>query len=62
MGRFVAVDKGTLQHVRYPNVFALGDAADLSTSKTATAISSQVPPPPASGPPAPSPARPARLD
>ena len=34
---FVDVDKGTLQHKKYPNVFALGDSADASalpTSKT----------------------------
>lgn len=34
---FVDVDKATLQHTKYPNVFALGDSADASalpTSKT----------------------------
>ena len=36
------VDKNTLQHVRYPNVFALGDSAGLPTSKTAAAIAAQV--------------------
>lgn len=30
---YVQVDKHTLQSRRYPNVFALGDAADLPTSK-----------------------------
>jgi NADPH-dependent 2,4-dienoyl-CoA reductase/sulfur reductase-like enzyme len=38
---FCEVDKSTLQHVRYPNVFSLGDASSLPTSKTAAAISGQ---------------------
>lgn len=38
---FVAVHHGTLQHVKYPNVFALGDCSSLPTSKTAAAIASQ---------------------
>jgi sulfide:quinone oxidoreductase len=38
---FVTVDKGTLQHTKYPNVFSLGDASDLPTSKTAAAVASQ---------------------
>jgi len=40
---FVDVDKFTLQHVKYPNVFSLGDASNLPTSKTAAAISAQQP-------------------
>ena len=32
---FVEVDKNTLQHVRYPNVFAVGDVASTPNSKTA---------------------------
>jgi NADPH-dependent 2,4-dienoyl-CoA reductase/sulfur reductase-like enzyme len=39
---FCDVDKETLQHVRYPNVYSLGDCAALPTSKTAAAISAQV--------------------
>lgn len=35
---FVDVDKETLQHNSYPNVFALGDVANLPTSKTAAAV------------------------
>ncbi|KAJ3343338.1 hypothetical protein HDU93_008703 [Gonapodya sp. JEL0774] len=35
------VDKFTMQHVKYPNVFSLGDASSLPTSKTAAAISAQ---------------------
>jgi sulfide:quinone oxidoreductase len=40
---WVDVDKGTLQHVRYPNVFSLGDASSLPTSKTGAAIRKQTP-------------------
>eukprot|EP01129_Flabellula_baltica_P016796 TRINITY_DN9115_c0_g1_i1.p1 TRINITY_DN9115_c0_g1~~TRINITY_DN9115_c0_g1_i1.p1 ORF type:complete len:442 (-),score=122.08 TRINITY_DN9115_c0_g1_i1:25-1350(-) len=40
---FVDVNKNTLQHNAYPNVFSLGDSAGLPTSKTAAAISGQVP-------------------
>jgi len=40
---WVEVDKATLQHVRYPSVFGLGDASSLPTSKTAAAIRKQAP-------------------
>lgn len=40
---WVEVDKCTLQHVRYPNVFGLGDASSLPTSKTGAAIRKQAP-------------------
>lgn len=40
---WVEVDKHSLQHVRFPNVFALGDAAGLPTSKTGAAIRKQTP-------------------
>ncbi|KAI9459472.1 FAD/NAD-P-binding domain-containing protein [Lactarius psammicola] len=42
---WVDVDKGTLQHVKpeYSNIFALGDASSLPTSKTAAAITKQAP-------------------
>jgi sulfide:quinone oxidoreductase len=40
---FVDVNKDTLRHNKYPNVFALGDVANLPTSKTAAAIFSQAP-------------------
>ena len=40
---WVDVDKHTLQHTRYPNVFSLGDASSLPTSKTAAAIRAQAP-------------------
>lgn len=40
---YVEVDKHTLQHTRYPNVFSLGDASSLPTSKTGAAIRKQAP-------------------
>lgn len=40
---FVDVDKGTLQHSRYPNVFSLGDSSSCPTSKTAAAVRAQLP-------------------
>lgn len=40
---WVAVDKETLQHERYSNVFALGDCSNLPTSKTGAAIRKQAP-------------------
>jgi len=40
---WVDVHKHTLQHVRYPNVFALGDASSLPTSRTGAAIRKQAP-------------------
>ena len=40
---WVSVDKYTLQHVKYPNVFSLGDASNLPTSKTGAAIRKQTP-------------------
>ncbi len=40
---WVDVDKVTLQHKRYPNIFALGDASGLPTSKTGAAIRKQAP-------------------
>ncbi len=42
-GGWVDVDKTTLQHVRFPNVFGLGDASNLPTSKTGAAIRKQAP-------------------
>ena len=42
-GGWVDVDKYTLQHVKYPNVFSLGDASSLPTSRTGAAIRKQAP-------------------
>ncbi|XP_069316517.1 sulfide:quinone oxidoreductase, mitochondrial [Eulemur rufifrons] len=40
-GGWVDVDKETLQHKRYPNVFGIGDCTNLPTSKTAAAAAAQ---------------------
>ena len=40
---WVDVDKFTLQHVKYPNVFSLGDASSLPTSRTGAAIRKEAP-------------------
>lgn len=42
-GGWVEVDKSTLRHPRFPNVFSLGDASSLPTSKTGAAIKAQAP-------------------
>ncbi len=40
---WVEVNPQTTQHVKYPNVFALGDCSNLPTSKTGAAIRKQAP-------------------
>lgn len=40
---WVDVDKQTLQHTRYTNIFSLGDASSLPTSKTGAAVRKQAP-------------------
>jgi sulfide:quinone oxidoreductase len=40
---YVDIDKHTMQHVRYRNVFALGDAGSSPNSKTGAAIRKQAP-------------------
>ena len=35
---YVTVNRETLQHVRYPNVFGIGDNTNVPTSKTAAAV------------------------
>ena len=42
-GGWVEVDKFTTQHVRFPNVFSLGDVSSLPNSKTAAAVRGQAP-------------------
>lgn len=42
-GGYVEIDKHTMQHVRHPNVFALGDAGSSPNSKTGAAIRKQAP-------------------
>lgn len=40
---WVDVDKHTLQHVKFANIFSLGDSSGLPTSKTGAAIRKQAP-------------------
>ncbi len=40
---YVEIDKHTMQHVRNPNVFSLGDAGSSPNSKTGAAIRKQAP-------------------
>jgi sulfide:quinone oxidoreductase len=40
---YVEIDRQTLQHVRYPDIFALGDAGNSPNSKTGAAIRKQAP-------------------
>jgi len=42
-GGWVDVNQYTTQHNRYPNIFSLGDASSLPTSKTAAAIRREAP-------------------
>jgi sulfide:quinone oxidoreductase len=42
-GGYVQIDKNTMQHTRYPNVFSLGDAGSSPNSKTGAAIRKQAP-------------------
>ena len=42
-GGWCEADRATLQHPRFPNVFSLGDASGLPTSKTGAAIRAQAP-------------------
>jgi len=40
---YVDIDENTLQHVRYPNIFSLGDAGSSPNSKTGAAVRKQAP-------------------
>ncbi|PRB82680.1 NAD(P)/FAD-dependent oxidoreductase [Pseudomonas sp. MYb185] len=40
---WMEVDRGTLRHVRYPNVFGIGDIAGVPKGKTAASVKWQVP-------------------
>ncbi|WP_239334855.1 FAD/NAD(P)-binding oxidoreductase [Frankia sp. CiP3] len=40
---YVCVDKHTLQHTRYPNVFSLGDSSGSPNAKTGAAVRKQAP-------------------
>jgi len=38
---WIDVNKETLQHIRFPNVFGIGDCTNVPTSKTAAAVAAQ---------------------
>lgn len=40
---YVEIDQYTMQHKRYPNIFALGDCTNAPTSKTGAAVRKQAP-------------------
>lgn len=40
---YVEIDKNTMQHTRFPNIFALGDCTNAPCSKTGAAIRKQAP-------------------
>ena len=40
---YVSVSDSTTQHTRYPNVWSIGDASSLPTSKTVAAITAEAP-------------------
>lgn len=42
-GNWVSVHKHTLQHVKFPNVFSLGDCSSLPTSRTGAAVRKEAP-------------------
>jgi sulfide:quinone oxidoreductase len=42
-GGYVQIDKNTMRHVGYPNIFSLGDAGSSPNSKTGAAIRKQAP-------------------
>eukprot|EP00096_Caligus_rogercresseyi_P012124 TRINITY_DN4994_c0_g1_i1.p1 TRINITY_DN4994_c0_g1~~TRINITY_DN4994_c0_g1_i1.p1 ORF type:complete len:434 (-),score=68.13 TRINITY_DN4994_c0_g1_i1:126-1427(-) len=39
---YLNVDKETLQHLTYPNIFGVGDCTNVPTSKTAAAVAAEV--------------------
>ena len=40
---YVEIDKNTMRHVRYPNIFSLGDCGSSPNSKTGAAVRKQAP-------------------
>ncbi|KAK3597937.1 hypothetical protein CHS0354_042282 [Potamilus streckersoni] len=38
---FLSVNKNTLQHTKYPNIFGIGDCTNVPTSKTTSAVAAQ---------------------
>merc|ERR1719341_1153684 len=41
-GGFLSVDKETLQHTKYPNIFGIGDCTSIPVAKTAAAVAAQL--------------------
>ena len=41
VGGFVNVDKYSMQHIKFDNIFSLGDCSNIPTSKTAAAVAAQ---------------------
>lgn len=41
-GGFLSVDKETLQHTKFPNIFGIGDCTSVPTAKTAAAVAAQL--------------------
>jgi len=39
---FLSVDKETLQHTKYPNIFGIGDCTNIPVAKTAAAVAAQL--------------------
>jgi len=39
---FLSVDKETLQHTKYPNIFGIGDCTNVPTAKTAASVAAQL--------------------
>merc|ERR1712025_604660 len=39
---FLKIDKETLQHDRYKNIFGVGDCTNIPTAKTAAAVAAQL--------------------
>jgi len=39
---FLSVNKETLQHTKYPNIFGIGDCTNIPTAKTAAAVAAQL--------------------
>eukprot|EP00092_Neocalanus_flemingeri_P008891 GFUD01009566.1.p1 GENE.GFUD01009566.1~~GFUD01009566.1.p1 ORF type:complete len:447 (+),score=127.42 GFUD01009566.1:93-1433(+) len=41
-GGFLSVDKETLQHTKYPNIFGIGDCTSIPVARTAAAVAGQM--------------------
>ncbi len=39
---YLSVDKETLQHTKYNNIFGIGDCTNVPTAKTAAAVGKQM--------------------